>query len=79
MQYQMGRYDVLGEYPIHFHNVHYLGLRSSVTGSTLYNTYNRCITIHCTDGLLVSSNTCYNHIGATQKTLVNKLDKSCLL
>ncbi|XP_037084616.1 fibrocystin-L-like, partial [Pollicipes pollicipes] len=52
----------LGRYPIHFH------LNGNVTGSyvrgcAIHRTYNRAVTIHAVDYLLVEHNVAYNNMG----------------
>ena len=52
----------LGRYPIHFHlsgNVS----GSYVRGCAIYNTFNRAVTIHAVDYLLVENNVAYNILG----------------
>ena len=58
----MGQTGRLRRYPIHFH------MDGSATGSfiknsAIHHSYNRCITVHGTDGLLVADNVCYDHVG----------------
>jgi cell migration-inducing and hyaluronan-binding protein len=59
---RMGQHLELARYPIHWH------LNGDVTGqyirnSAIHNTYNRCVTIHGTDNLLVENNVTYNTVG----------------
>src|SRR5690554_5859926 len=59
---RMGQHLELARYPIHWH------LNGDVTGqyiknAAIYNTYNRCVTIHGTDNLLVENNVTYNTVG----------------
>lgn len=58
----VGQESLLGRYPFHWH------LAGNVDGqyirnSSIYNSYNRCVTIHQTDYAKVENNVCYNHIG----------------
>jgi cell migration-inducing and hyaluronan-binding protein len=59
---RMGQHLELARYPIHWH------LNGDVQGqyirnSAIHNTYNRCVTIHGTDNLLVENNVTYNTVG----------------
>ncbi len=59
---RMGQHLELARYPIHWH------LNGDVTGqyiknSAIHDTWNRCVTIHGTDNLLVENNVTYNTVG----------------
>ena len=59
---RMGQHMELARYPIHWH------INGDVTGqyiknSAIHDTYNRCVTIHATDNLLVENNVTYNTVG----------------
>ncbi len=59
---RMGQHLTLARYPIHWH------INGDVTGqyirnSAIHDTYNRCVTIHGTDNLLVENNVTYNTVG----------------
>ncbi len=59
---RMGQHLELARYPIHWH------INGDVTGqyirnSAIYDTYNRCVTIHGTDNLRVENNVTYNTVG----------------
>ena len=59
---RMGQHLELARYPIHWH------INGDVTGqyiknSAIHDTYNRCVTIHGTDNLLVENNVTYNTVG----------------
>ncbi len=59
---RMGQHLELARYPIHWH------LNGDVTGqyirnSAIFDTYNRCVTIHGTDNLVVENNVTYNTVG----------------
>lgn len=60
--YHMGQRGRLGCYPIHFHR---LGASPSsyVQYSSVHHCYNRCITIHGTNGVHLTSNVCFDTIG----------------
>jgi hypothetical protein len=60
--YQMGQKSRLARYPFHWH------VAGDVTGqyirnSSIWKTFNRCVTVHGTNQALVSGNICYNHLG----------------
>ena len=60
--YRMGQHLELARYPIHWH------MNGDVQGqyirnSAIHDTYNRCVTIHGTDNLLVENNVTYNTVG----------------
>ena len=60
--YKMGQKKTLARYPMHWH------LEGPVTGqyfraSSVWHTYNRCVTVHGTRNTTVSGNVCYDNIG----------------
>jgi cell migration-inducing and hyaluronan-binding protein len=59
---RMGQHLELARYPIHWH------INGDVQGqyiknSAIHDTFNRCVTIHATDNLLVENNVTYNTVG----------------
>ena len=59
---RMGQKKVLARYPMHWH------LEGPVDGqyfreSSVWHTYNRCVTVHGTRNATVSGNVCYDNIG----------------
>jgi len=59
---RMGQHLELARYPIHWH------INGDVAGqfiknSAIHDTYNRCVTIHGTDNLVVENNVTYNTVG----------------
>src|SRR5690606_8367912 len=59
---RMGQHLVLARYPIHWH------INGDVSGqyiknAAIHDTYNRCVTIHGSDNLLVENNVTYNTVG----------------
>ena len=63
VQFQrMGQKGKLGRYPVHFHLAGDESM-SFIKDSSIFETYNRCVTIHGTNNLLVSRNVAYNNIG----------------
>jgi hypothetical protein len=67
--FQMGQDGVVGSYPVHFHmafDVDQVGKYTKpayVKGNSIWKSYNRCVTIHGTSGLLVKDNVAYDHKG----------------
>lgn len=59
---RMGQRGEVGRYPLHFHLA---GDQrgACVVGCSLHHCFNRCLTLHGTDGVLVSSNVAYDTIG----------------
>jgi hypothetical protein len=66
---RMGQLNRLGRYPVHFHSMSYnpdtgaeLGDATGnfVRNSAIWESTNRCVTIHATNGLQISNNICYD-------------------
>jgi hypothetical protein len=65
---RVGQAGKLGRYPVHFHRLSYAtdgSVLNDVSGqyvrdSSIWNSSQRCITIHATNGLLVENNVCYD-------------------
>lgn len=60
--YLMGQKATLARYPVHWH------LSNAADGqylrnSSIWQTRNRCVTIHGTDNLRIEDNVCYDHLG----------------
>jgi len=60
--YQMGQKKQLARYPLHWH------LSGPSDGqflekSTVWKSFNRCVTVHGTDQVRLEQNVCYDHIG----------------
>ena len=60
---RMGQRGILRRYPVHFHMLGDAGAGSYVKNSSLHHTFNRCVTVHGTNGLALSGNACYDHVG----------------
>jgi len=58
----MGQKARLRRYPIHFH-MDGSAAGSFIRSSSIHHSFNRCITVHGTDDLVVSRNVCYDHVG----------------
>lgn len=67
--FQMGQDGVIGSYPVHFHmtfDVDQVGKYTKpayVKGCGIWKSFNRCLTIHGTSGLLAQNNVAYDHKG----------------
>ena len=59
----LGKEGVLGKYAIHFHLVRDTMRGSGVTGSSIWDSHNRWITIHGTDFLVIRDNVGYQSVG----------------
>eukprot|EP01130_Rhizamoeba_saxonica_P015199 TRINITY_DN6778_c0_g1_i1.p1 TRINITY_DN6778_c0_g1~~TRINITY_DN6778_c0_g1_i1.p1 ORF type:complete len:1165 (-),score=289.03 TRINITY_DN6778_c0_g1_i1:43-3537(-) len=57
-----GQHGELGRYPIHFHTA---GLQdeSYVVGNSIHDSYQRCVTVHGAQKLIVYNNVCYKSFG----------------
>ncbi|ESO95476.1 hypothetical protein LOTGIDRAFT_160629 [Lottia gigantea] len=58
----MGQQFSLGNYPIHFHMCDDVD-GTVIKSNSIHHTLARCITIHGTDGLNVTDNICFEHLG----------------
>jgi hypothetical protein len=60
--YRMGQAGVMARYPFHWHVV---GNAEGqfIINSSIHHSFQRCITVHRTDFVLVDNNTCYNFKG----------------
>ncbi len=59
---RMGQHLALARYPVHFHILGE-GAGQYVRNAAIHDTYNRCVTIHGTNDLLVENNVTYNTVG----------------
>ncbi len=59
---RMGQSGILARYPVHWHMANDAS-GNYVNGSSIHNSFNRCVTLHGTDNVLISNNVCYNIIG----------------
>jgi len=58
----MGQTARLRRYPIHFH-MDGSASGSFIRNSSVHHSFNRCMTVHGTDHLVISRNVCYDHVG----------------
>jgi len=59
---RMGQYMHLARYPIHWHLVGE-GKGQYIENSAIHDSYNRCVTVHGTNDVLVENNVTYNTVG----------------
>jgi hypothetical protein len=59
---RMGQHLELARYPVHFHILGE-GAGQYVRNSAIYDTFNRCVTVHGTDNLRIENNVTYNTVG----------------
>ncbi len=60
---RMGQNLTLARYPIHWHLVGDGGKGQYVKNSAFHDTYNRCVTVHGTNDVVVQNNVTYNTVG----------------
>lgn len=60
---RMGQAGILLRYPVHWHLMGDAGAGSFVRNSSLHGLYNRCFTIHGTNGVLLEDNAAFDAFG----------------
>lgn len=60
---RLGQHGVLARYPVHLHLMGAGGREVAITGSSLHGLFNRCLTIHGSDGALVRDVVAYDTYG----------------
>ena len=57
--------DQLGSYPIHFHMLGALpsGVNPVVAYNSIHHSYDKCVTVHMTDGVAITGNVCARIVG----------------
>ncbi|PRP76128.1 hypothetical protein PROFUN_15418, partial [Planoprotostelium fungivorum] len=61
---RMGQQGILGRYPVHFHmGLDVYDITAALINSSLHDNYQRCISIHGTNGVLVQRNVAYKTYG----------------
>lgn len=58
----MGQRKALRRYPVHFH-MDGVAKGSYLRRSTIHHSFNRCVVVHGTHGLVVRDNVCFDHAG----------------
>jgi hypothetical protein len=59
---RMGQHMHLARYPIHWH-IGGEGKGQYIKNASIHDTYNRCVTVHGTNDLLIQNNVTYNTVG----------------
>ena len=59
---RMGQYMHLARYPIHWHIIGE-GQGQYIKNASIHDTYNRCVTVHGTNDVLVENNVTFNTVG----------------
>ncbi len=60
---RMGQLGLLGRYPVHWHLMGDQGAQSAMTRSSVHGSFNRCVTIHGTNGVWVEDVVAYDAQG----------------
>ena len=60
--YRMGQHAVLARYPFHWHMAGSVA-GQFITSSSIWHTFNRCVTVHGSHDALVADDVCYDHEG----------------
>jgi cell surface hyaluronidase len=58
----MGQKNLLARYPMHWHMMGPVD-GQYFAGSSVWKSFNRCVTVHGTDNARVEGNVCYDHLG----------------
>jgi cell migration-inducing and hyaluronan-binding protein len=61
--FRLGQRGVLGRYPLHYHLMADSSRGLYVTNSSIYDSFNRCLAIHGSHGILVRNNVAFNAPG----------------
>ena len=60
--YRMGQHAVLARYPFHWHMAGSVA-GQFITSSSIWHTFNRCVTVHGSHDAVVNDDVCYDHEG----------------
>jgi hypothetical protein len=60
---RMGQHMELARYPIHWHLVGDGGKGQYIRNAAIHDTFNRCVTVHGTNDLVIENNVTYNTVG----------------
>ena len=61
---RMGQMGRMGRYPFHWHKAGNVAPQNQYfMDNAIVNSYQRCVTVHGTNGARVQNNVCYNHFG----------------
>jgi hypothetical protein len=61
--HRMGQHLELARYPVHWHLVGDAGAGQYIRNAAIHDSYNRCVTVHGTNNLVIENNVTYNNIG----------------
>jgi hypothetical protein len=61
--HRMGQHMELARYPIHWHLVGDGGKGQYIRNAAIHDTFNRCVTVHGTNDLVIENNVTYNTVG----------------
>ena len=61
--FRVGQKKKLGRYPVHWHLVQDAGAGQYLKDSSIYHSFNRAVTVHASNDLLIERNVAYDHIG----------------
>ena len=61
--YRMGQRAKMGRYPIHWHLMGDASRGQFVTGSSIHHSFNRCVTVHGSNGVFVQHNVAFDAPG----------------
>lgn len=61
--YRMGQSGKMGRYPVHWHMMGDGSLNQYLRFSSVHHSFNRCVTIHGSNGIRVQSNAAYKAVG----------------
>ncbi|HHX82242.1 MAG TPA: transmembrane domain-containing protein, partial [Pseudomonadaceae bacterium] len=60
---RMGQHMELARYPIHWHLVGDSGQGQYIRNAAIHDSFNRCVTVHGTNNLVIENNVTYNTVG----------------
>lgn len=61
--YRLGQEGIMARYPLHFHHSGDVKDKLFITDTSLHQNFQRCITLHGTNGAFVKNNVAYDTIG----------------
>jgi hypothetical protein len=61
--YNLGQEGIMARYPLHFHHSGDVKNKLFITETSLHHNFQRCITLHGTNGAVIRNNVAYDTIG----------------
>ncbi|OGC84991.1 hypothetical protein A3F55_01215 [Candidatus Adlerbacteria bacterium RIFCSPHIGHO2_12_FULL_53_18] len=61
--YRMGQKKSMGRYPIHWHMAENTSAGQYIKNSSIYRSYNRAVTLHGSESVVIERNVAYDHMG----------------